>query len=272
MRKVPKAILAGMAGVLALALPGCLENPYPDSRLGEEKNVKKVSWRSRNPSIPILDLMFTRARQGKLSVSVRGANYDSAEFVAYITKYSPDNPPSLGTPFPNRVEFHGLALDPGAMYAPIGEVPDGTGGADLRDRDAGLILLKASGGGNPPVGKWGGVYAGKCTDPLRRTAPSKEGRLTGYIDADGYFCFRCSESEFEPGSVMTGRIGEDSLVSLLNHRPYGFYGWNGGLFDTTDIGPRFTWHGDSLSATFHWEGQDALQDTSRIEAVRIRPD
>jgi hypothetical protein len=259
-----------LAGLCALALAGCLENPYPDSRLGSEKNAKKVSWRPRGSSTPILDLMFTRTREQNLSVSLRGQKYDSVELVAYIAKYGIPDPPSLGTPFPNPVEFHGIARDPGAMYVPIGELPDGTNGADLRNKDAGLILLRAWGGGNPAGRGWGGVFSGKCTDPLRHTVPPAEGQLTGYIDADGYFCFRCHASESDPGSVTTGRLGNDSVLSLLNHRAYGRY-LSDGLFDTLDVEPRFTWRGDTLSATFHWEGRGADPDTSHIEAVRVHP-
>jgi hypothetical protein len=256
-----------MAAISVLAWVGCLENPYPDSRLGSEKNVKTLHWRPRGQSLPGLDLKLTRIPGGKLSVSGRGAPYDSIEFVIYVAEYGASYYPALGTPVPNRMEYHGIFRNPGGEYAWIADIPDATDGDDLRDYEAGIVFLKAGGGGKPPVGKWGGVYAGACTDPLRHTNPASVDDLIGYIDAEGYFAFRCFASERDPGSVTTGKIGDDSLISFLMHSPLGQYG---GLSDTSD-NLRFAWHGDSLAATFHLTGYSRNPDTSRIEAVRTYP-
>jgi hypothetical protein len=230
-----------------------------------EKNSKKARWQSRGLSSPDLELLLTRNPDGTLSITGRGAPYDSVEFVTYVAKYSPTNPPSLGMPFPNRVEYHGILRHPDTAYAHIAEIPDGTNGGDLRNYNAGVILLKAWGGKDSSESERGGIYSGKCTDPLRHTPPPGGLKLTGYIDANGSFCFRCFGSEQDPGSTTTGRIGNDNVIYLQYHNAYGQY--YSGLSDTTD-NLRFTWHGDSLSATFHYVSAGGIPDSSHIEAVR----
>jgi hypothetical protein len=262
-----------IAAICALAWSGCLENPYPDSRLGQEKNVMRFRWQSSSRSLPDLELRLARTPGGSLALSGRGARYyDSVEFVIFVTNYHAYYPPLLGTPLPNRMEYHGVLRGPDTGYVPVADIPDAMNGGDLRHFDGGAILLRARGGTNLPVGKWGGVYAGACSepavDPVGHVHPGDRSHLLGYIDADGYFAFRCYATEQDHGSVTTGRIGEDSLIANLDHREFGSYD---GATDTTG-NLRFTWHGDSLSATFHLEHSGYTHsDTSHFEAVRVMP-
>ncbi len=262
---------ASAALACAMAWTGCLENPYPDSRLGRWKDVRWANLGSVRIPSPIANLTLTRTPDGTLSLMARGDRYDSVEFVMYVAKYTPIFPPALGTPFPNRVEYHGLLRQPTEVEALVAEIPDETNGADLRKYTAGGILLNAWKGAGRVGMNWSGVYSGSCTDPLRHANPPGVGNLMGYIDADGYFNFRCAISETDPGSVTTGRIGEDSGIALVEHRAYGAYIGYGSMYDTTDAKLPFTWSGDSLSITFHLTDWNGKKDSSHIDAVRVKP-
>lgn len=268
MRNVAATIAAWAC---AMVLAGCLENPYPDSRLGMAKNVQWANLGSVRLPVPIVYLTLTRTPAGTLSLMARGNRYDSVEFVMYVARYAPIFPPALGTPFPNSIEYHGLLRDPAVADSLVAEIPDETNGADLRRYHAGGILLNAWNGAGRVGMKWSGVYSGSCTDPLRNKDLPGAGNLMGSIDADGYFNFRCFMSGTDAGSVTSGKIMEDSSIALVDHRRYGSYGGYDGMYDTTDTKLPLTWSGDSLSITFHLSDWTGKKDSSHIDAVRVKP-
>jgi hypothetical protein len=228
---VAASTAAGIGGLIAaLSLAGCLENPGPDAKLGQEK-IKRSSASLYFEGEEKLSLQL---REDGDSIHLEISNpdnetIDSADFLLQLGFQGNSDQPFLQTR-PN-LEYHGRVRDlrPG-MKMDLGGI-DPTLSTPISNLIAIATLLRISQKGHVQGDARGGMYTGTYSSRFRPFFPDSadlangkviSGTSMGIVDAAGRFFFFLDPPDVEANDYfyspyVSGSFSGDSLAAGFIH-------------------------------------------------------
>ncbi|HKP98161.1 MAG TPA: hypothetical protein VJ385_20695 [Fibrobacteria bacterium] len=202
--------------VMAGLLWGCIENPGPDNRLGEENN--RLSAIVRGENREILELK-ARQRSGRIfleATNVAPWDLDSATFLIALGMGREESHinPVIASPLLVHYGSTGRLFRGQSLY--LGDIAPALE-SNLSDLNAQAYLIRASRDGSAINHSLSGVYHGAYAGRNSGSTRFYSGSLRAYIDVDGMFGFSLEwhgkgSDTISLSGLVEGRIEKDSTA------------------------------------------------------------